>query len=253
MIEAEASTIVLIVLAYAIAAVVKGAIGVGTPFIVIPILTPVLGLPVAVAVLTVPLLTANVWQLWQYRAAAPQVRFLPRFLAGSVLGIGFGNWGLVSFDAAPLMILVGVAVLAYLGLDRLMPNLRLPAAAGLRIAPLAGLGSGVMHGLSGISAPISLTYMAAMRLGREPFIFAASAAFLVAGAIQSVTLSVAGVLTGPVAVLSLIAAVPTLACLPLGTRIGRMFSARTFRRLVRLVLLGLALRMIQQGYGGLTG
>lgn len=252
MIAPDPFTIAMILLAYAIAAVVKGAIGVGTPFIVIPILSPILGLPVAVAVLTVPLLAANVWQLWQYRAVAREVPFLPRFVAASALGIGFGNWGLVSFDAAPLMIFVGLAVLTYLGLDTLMPNLRLPAATGKRIAPLTGLGSGIMHGLSGISAPISLTYMTAMRLAREQFIFSASAAFLVAGMIQSVTLSYAGVLTADVALMSLIAVVPTLALLPLGTRLGRMFSPRTFRRLVLLLLLALALRMIHQGWSGLV-
>jgi uncharacterized membrane protein YfcA len=242
--------IAMIVLAYGIGAVVKGAIGVGTPFVVIPMLSPLLGLPIAVAILTFPLLTANIWQIWQYRAVAREVRFLPRFVAGSAIGLGFGTYGLVTMNPDPLMVFVGLAVMAYLGIDAILPNLRIPARTGLQIAPLAGLGSGVMHGLSGISAPISLTYMAAMRLDRAQFIFAASAAFLVAGAIQLVTLSVAGVMTQQVLLMSLIASVPTMALMPLGTALGRWLSARAFRRVVLLMLFGLAIRMIYQGLFG---
>lgn len=247
MADIDPGTISMILLAYGVAAVVKGAIGIGTPFIVVPLLAPQLGLPVSVAVLTFPLLSANIWQMWDYRATARGLRFLPPFLLGAAAGLGFGTYGLVTIDSGPLMVFIGCLVMIYLGLNAALPNLRISRPAGQRLAPFAGIGAGIIQGLSGISAPISLTFLSALRLERGEFIFAASAAFLVFGMVQFVTLSAAGVMTGHVALLSLIATVPTLALMPLGTRLGRWLSAQTFRRAVLALLFLLALRMVYQG------
>lgn len=237
----------MILLAYALAAVVKGAIGVGTPLIVVPMLSAMLGLPSTVASLTFPLIVSNIWHVWEFRAARRDLSFLPVFMIGAGAGIGFGTWGLVSFDPAPIMITVGLMVLAYLALTLVAPHLSLSKRAGHILAPLTGAGSGFMQGLSGISAPISLTFLSALRLDRPQFIFAASATFLTFAFVQLVSLRLAGVMTNTMAGLSLLAAIPTLAFMPLGSMLGRRISTQAFRHVVLALLFLLALRMIYQG------
>jgi uncharacterized membrane protein YfcA len=250
MIDIVAGDVVLILIAYSLGAIVKGAIGVGTPFIVVPMLAPTLGLPMAVAVLTFPLIVANVWQMWQFRSVAPALRFLPTFLLGAACGLGFGTYGLVTINAGPLMVFIGCAVMTYLVVNIALPNLRISAKTGVRLAPFTGLGAGMMQGLSGISAPISLTFLSALRLDRAQFVFSASSAFLVFGTIQFITLTVAGVMTVQVGYLSLLASVPTLLLMPVGQRLGMWLNARTFRMAVLGLLFLLSIRMIYQGIWG---
>lgn len=247
----EAFDLLLVVFAYSLAALVKGAIGVGTPLVVVPLLSPQLGLPQTVATLVFPLIVANAWHVWEFREIRREMPFLTPFLVAAGLGVGVGTWGLVSLDSAPLMIVVGASVLAYLAFNLAVPGFRLVDRHAVVAAPFAGAGSGVLQGISGISAPISLTYLSAVGLERSGFIFSASATFLIFAIFQALALTVANVLTQTLALVSLLAAIPTAALMPLGGYLGRRIPPRAFRQIVLCMLFLLALRMIWQGLSAL--
>ena len=65
-----------------------------------------------------------------------------------------------------------------------------------RVAPVVGLVSGFLQGATGISAPVSLTFMSALGFNRPQFVFAVSTLFVSFSAVQVPSLVATGILTG---------------------------------------------------------
>src|SRR5690606_20679422 len=93
-----------------------------------------------------------------------------------------------------LTLTLGVLLLGYLALRFSKPHYVVGPEAARRWAVPAGLGAGLLHGSTGISAPIGVTFIHAMRLPRETLVFAISTMFLLLGVTQAVALAVAGIL-----------------------------------------------------------
>ena len=58
---------IIALLTFAIAGIIKGAIGSGVPVVVVPVLTMLYDVKLAIAVLVAPNLFSNALQVWQYR------------------------------------------------------------------------------------------------------------------------------------------------------------------------------------------
>ena len=101
-----------------------------------------------------------------------------------------------------------------------------------------------MQGAGGISAPVSVTFLNAMRLDRPVFIVTISAFFAVMAAIQFPALWSLGLLDDTRLLQSLIAAGLLFAGMPVGERLARRLSARAFDRAMLVLLAAIALRLI---------
>jgi len=123
------------------------------------------------------------------------------------------------------------------------PAFRLSEPAARRAVVPAGLAAGVLQGAAGISAPVALSFLNAMRLSRPTFIATISAFFFVMSAVQMVALFVAGLLTPDIFVLSVVALAPLLAFMPVGAWIARRLSPEGFDRVMLAMLTLLALRL----------
>lgn len=234
----------VLLLTFCVAGTVKGALGLGVPIVSVPVVATILGLPTAVSMMIVPLLTTNLWQIWQYRHTWRQVGIMVPMLSFAVIGIALGTTILVRVDERILFGVLGCIVLIYIGINTLRPSFAVPERIGFRVAPFVGLGAGMLQGTTGISAPISLVFLHALRWPREVFIFAVSVMFLTFGCVQIVTLSVAGIFDTDMFIASALIVPPLMAFMPIGAALGRRFSKTVFERLV-LALLGLmALRLL---------
>ena len=92
---------------------IKGALGVGTPLLTVPMMAFVLPPQVAVAVMALPVVMANVWQYVGAPKSQPVARdFLPAGVA-MVVGSTLGTEILVTFDERLLLIVVGLLVIAF--------------------------------------------------------------------------------------------------------------------------------------------
>ncbi|HIE74684.1 MAG TPA: hypothetical protein EYP93_00360, partial [Gammaproteobacteria bacterium] len=61
---------------------IKGALGVGTPLLTVPLMALVLPVQTAVVLMALPVVFANVWQAFQAKQISSAVsRFWPSFLA----------------------------------------------------------------------------------------------------------------------------------------------------------------------------
>lgn len=232
-------------------ATVKGLIGIGLPMIAVPGLSLIIGLPQALAVASLPVLVANLWQVWQFRKAATEGRIVPMFIAAGAAGVVAGTLLLVALPEALLELTLSVMLVAYI-LSRISaPDLRLPGHAARILALPLGLIAGVLHGATGISGPIGITFFHAQRPDRSRFAFATGAMFAGFTLVQVAMLGGVGIL-GPDALTAGLVGLPAVALgLWLGNRLAAYVNPRQFDRIVLVVLAWTAIALLWRGVSGL--
>lgn len=239
----------IVFVALGLGGVVKGAIGLGLPIVAIPVLAAFLGVPHALAIIMVPLVVTNAWQIWQYRHERGETPFLAPLVLSGLAGIGLGTWALTELPVNALSLTLATIVTLYIVMTLAKPQLALSPKRGRRLAPGVGFVGGVLQGATGISAPVTVTFMHALRLERGPFIFAVSVMFVSWALVQSASLAVAGVLTPFRLVEGVLALVPIALGMPIGNWLAKKASRRTFERIIVGILAVMAVRLFQTGLG----
>jgi uncharacterized membrane protein YfcA len=233
-------------LGIALGGFLKGATGAGAPVVGVPLLALIFGVPKAVAIFSVLNLMSNAWQAWSYRDGWGSRRFVAQFAAGGALGAAAGTVLLASLSTDVLMGGLAAVVFFYIALRFARPDWQIPRARGERLAGPAGLVGGLMQGAGGISAPVSVTFLNAMRIERREFIATISAFFFVMSAFQIPTLVAFGVLDFERAGLAVMAAIPLFGAMPLGEWAARRVSKATFDKMILVLLSVVALKLAFQ-------
>lgn len=235
----DIATLTVIFLAVGAGAIAKGATGMGMPLIAIPFLAAWFGLQHAIVVMLVPVLVSNIWQIWRFRHARHDDRlgFLKPMLIACALGVVVGTGFLAVVPARGLALTLGVLLLGYLALRLSRPHFVVGPLAAKRWALPAGLGSGLLHGATGISAPIGVTFIHAMRFERDQHVYAVSAMFLVLAVVQAPSLWVTGILRPEWLLQGAFALLPTFIFMPVGQWLAGKLSRAAFDNMI-LVFLG---------------
>lgn len=242
----DVATLALVGLAIGAGAVSKGATGMGMPLIAVPFMAAFLGLQPAVAIMVIPTLISNIWQIWSFRAYRSDTRmgFLGPMLPAVAVGVVVGTWFLTSAPERTLTLSLGILLLAYLALRLTRPSFIVAGKAAMLGALPAGLGAGMLHGATGISAPIGVTFIHAMRFERGPHVFAVSAMFLVLVCTQAPALWIAGILTPEWMVLGTLSLIPIAAFMPVGQWLASKLSAWAFDRMILIFLGVIGVKMV---------
>ncbi|MDU8944664.1 sulfite exporter TauE/SafE family protein [Ovoidimarina sediminis] len=244
-----AADLILAAFGIALGGFLKGATGAGAPVVGVPILALAFGVPKAVAIFSVLNLFSNTWQAWAYRGSLGRMRFVAAFAIAGALGAAAGSVLLASLSTDMLMGGLATVVFLYIGLRLARPDWQIGRARGEAIAGPVGFVAGLMQGAGGISAPVSVTFLNAMRLERSEFVATISVFFFMMSALQIPSLAALGVLTWDRAGLALVAAIPLFGAMPLGEMAARRVSKATFDKMILLLLVVVALRL---GYSALT-
>lgn len=217
-----------------IGAVVKGATGMGLPLISLPVLTSFLGLQHAVVLITIPILFSNVWQVWRMRGEvrSDALTFLPPFVVAGVIGVALGTWGLTVLPERALTLGLGVLLCGYIVFRLTRPALKVSPELARRVGVPVGLAAGALQGATGVSGPIGVTFVHAMGLERERYLFAVSAMFLAFALAQLPSLAVAGVVQPNWLLEGLFALLPIFIFMPVGTLIAQRLSRAAFDRMI---------------------
>lgn len=231
--------LVVIVVAVAAGALVKSVAGMGLPVIAIPLISLATSLEEAVVVVAIPGLLVNGTIAWRERHHRSETRDLPVLAATGVVGAVAGTWLLVRLPEEPLLVALAVVVLSYVALSLARPDVHLTREHGARFAPVAGAAAGVLQGATGISGPVTATWIHAYRLPRDAHVFSVTLLFLMAGAGQFVPLVAGGAFAGRW-VAALVAVPVALAPIPLGARLRARLSGRGFDRVVLAALVASA-------------
>jgi uncharacterized protein len=242
--------LVVIVAAIAVGAFIKGATGGGLPQLAIPVMAVFLGVEHAVVVMAIPGVVANGLLVWSHRAEAPRTRHLPAMVGAGIVGAVVGTVLLDSLDGRVLSGALAVVIVGYIVLSVLKPGFTLPAGVTRVGSAPVGLVAGGLQGATGISGPLLTTWLHGFGLPPRAYVFALSSLFFVFAGVQAITLAGVGLYTPARLLQSLLALVPILLALPLGVRAARTLSARTFQRVVLVLLAASVVSLVHDTFAG---
>ncbi len=221
--------------AVVIGSVVKAVTGMGLPLIAIPIAALFVDLDDAVVTIAFPNMLANGVLAYRERSHLGETRDLPVLAITGVVGATLGAIAFVGLPETPLVIVLIAAILFYVVAFFAKPDLRVGPGRSARISPFVGTIAGAFQGAIGISGPITGSWLHSYRLDRGAYILSVTSLFLISGATQFAVLAATGQLAGRV-VASLLACIPVLASIPVGTRMRSRVSSRGFELVVVAML-----------------
>lgn len=230
----------LVALAVAVSAFVKGSIGFGFPTLGTPLLSMLVDVKTAYLVLIVPNIVMDCVQL--VRAGAPEAtvrRMLPVVLFGAV-GMVAGTRLLVALDSRTVMLILGVGVLLFVGLNLARLSPRIPPRCEWWASPVAGLASGVVGGITNVPGTPLVMYFHALGLGKREFVSSVAFTFVLAKVVQLAAVIWYGLMTRTLLLGSLLLTVGGLVGFGLGLRVQDRLAPRAFNQAVLtfLALLG---------------
>lgn len=235
---------ILAVIGLMLGGLLKGATGAGAPIIAVPLMAIWFNVPLAVAIFALPNLFGNVWQAWAFRKSQLPRRFIVLYAGAGALGTIAGTFLLANLPAETMELAVALAVFVYVGFRLAKPAWVLAYPLAERIAPFAGALGGTLFGATGLSAPVTLSFLNAMKLERRQFIAVVTVFFCSTGVVQIPLLFWYGIMDGERFVLSALALIPILAMMPVGNWLARHMSREVFDRIILAVLTLIAIRLV---------
>ncbi len=234
----------IIFVAFAFGGILKGATGAGAPIIVVPLLAMYNGVVFAVTVFVIPNLVSNLLQICKFYKHVWSWKFVILFAGAGAVGAAIGTVMLTTLSSDILMGMVAAAVFLYIGFRLFKPDWKLPLVHATRLALPAGIIAGILQGSSGVSAPVSITFLNAMKLERTHFIATISIFFFSMGMVQFIMLSVMGRFSSQMWIYSLLAVIPLVGAMPIGTELIQHVSKDTFDRIILILLFALAAKLV---------
>ncbi len=228
---------------------IKGMLGVGTPLLTVPMMALVLPPQMAIAIMAIPVVVANLWQFAQSeRSTAVIARFWPTFIA-----ILFGTWAGVKIlsviDEKTLLILVGIAVIAFALLQGSRFRLHLPDRMVKPAGIFFGGASGLIGGVSSFFGPMLITYLISIRgLAKHQFVSSISFLYVSAVVPWAITLYLYGILDDRLLLYSTFATLPVTLGLLAGQRIRGHISEARFQYLIIVILVISGISMLWRAY-----
>lgn len=237
-----------IVAAMVAGAFIKGVTGMGLPPIAIPVLAPIVGVEHAVVVMALPTVVTNTWQAWTNRGAWGETRHLPALLLTGTAGGVVGAWLLTALDEQVLAVAIAVLVLAYVALQVLRPQARLPELVSRYGSAPVGLVAGALQGATGLSGSVFASWLHALRLSRPAFVLSIALLFQVSALAQIAGLVVFERYTPRRVADSLLACALVMLVLPIGARWADRLARRQFDRIVLAVLVLSAVALVVDAF-----
>lgn len=233
-----------IILGLAIGGILKGATGAGAPVAAVPVIALFTNVPFAVTMFMGPTLFSNMFQIWATRHDRMPVIFVAAFALAGIAGAAIGTYLLARLTSDFLLNAVGTVTLCYVGLRLLRPDWVLQYQWARWLVIPAGLVGGCLQGATGISAPVSITFLNAMKLSKSHFVSTISVFFISMLLAQIPMLANYGFLTWTTAGLSALAAGVLMLFMPIGAWLTKFISNDRFNQLVLGLLTLIALRLL---------
>jgi uncharacterized membrane protein YfcA len=242
--EIEISVIVWCCFALICGGFIKGALGVGTPLLTVPMMALALPPQTAIAIMAVPVVVANVWQFAQAeRSLAVVERFWPTLIA-ILIGTGVGVKILSVIDDDSLLILVGSAVIAFAILQGSSYRLYLADSVVKPVGILFGGLAGVIGGVSSFFGPMLIVYLISIRgLSKVQFVNTISFLYVCAVMPWAITLYFFDILDRQTLIFSVIAVLPVTLGQWFGQSVRDYISEAKFKYLIvcTLVISGISM------------
>lgn len=229
-----------------LAGIVKGATGLGYATCALPFLVHAFGLETAMTLVLVPAMATNLAiALGGGHAGALARAYAPLYLA-MLPGIAAGLWLLATVDRRIAVTLLGLSIIAYVGLSLARPNVCLKQSRATALQVPVGLVNGLLTGMTGSQVMPLVPYILAAERLPDRIVQAINLGVLLASAALLAGLATSGLARPETVALSVAAACPAVLGSWLGQRIRRAIAADRLRTAILLVLalagLGLIVR-----------
>ncbi|MEM6623004.1 MAG: sulfite exporter TauE/SafE family protein [Pseudomonadota bacterium] len=243
----EPSLLALIAVIFLIAGVVKGTVGIGLPTASVGLMSQVIEPRTAIALVVFPSLLANAWQIWRAGRVAEMLRRFWVYLVCLMGVIGLVSTFLTgALETQTLMVVLGAVIVLFSVMSLAWQPPFLPARYDKTGQAVSGIASGALGGMTGIWAPPMVTYLMARRVEKDAFV-AATGVMIFLGTLPLIGGFWAnGMITGPLAVISLAMTLPAIAGFQIGEQLRRRLDADRFRKVVLLVFLVMGLNLIRR-------
>ena len=248
MINLDFQTIIIMIVAFTLGGLVKGATGAGSPVIAIPVLTVFFDAKLAVAIMAVPNLFSNLVQIKQFRRSVENLTFSLKLSAFGTLGCLGGTLFFILTSTRVIELLVAIITVLYVVLSFKKNSKKLSQQFAKKMIPPIGLLGGFVQGTCGVSAPIALAFLNAIGMKRAEFIFTISCFFGAMAAIQIVSLSFFNFMTWQLFLLGLLSLAPIFLGMSLGDRLTKKISSQSFEKLILVFLILLSLQIFLKPY-----
>jgi uncharacterized membrane protein YfcA len=234
----------LVVLAFLMAGVIKGAIGFGVPIVVISILTLALPVKDAIALVVVPAFAGNLLMMREGGRVREILTRLWPMLLSQALFLALGAVILASVPTDAILLVLGVVVITFSAFSERLPRLRLRPRQEKAAGAALGAATGLLAGTTTIFGPPVIMYMTALRLDRATYVAAIGTLWSLTNVMMLLAFGATETLTLPLFLASLPLAPVLLAGYPAGRWVRRQVDDRMFRRLVMAGLLVSGARLI---------
>lgn len=241
----EALQTAKIVLIFLVAAIVKGFLGIGLPAAAMAFLTLIMPPTEAIPLLWLSILATNSLQFARASDRLAIAREYWLFAAAIMISIFIASIFIADYPTGLLTGAIGVAMVLF--------SLNLLLGIKLKIGPGRswhlgfGILAGVLGGISSIWSPIVAMYLVARDASKEKFIGTTGFLFLAGALPLGAGQLVAGILTLPLFIKSVLALCVVLVGFRIGEKLRDKVSQELFRKAVLIAFFLMGCRLILNG------
>jgi uncharacterized membrane protein YfcA len=233
----------VVAVAFLIAGISKGVVGMGLPPIAIGIMSFALPLSDAIAIMVIPTITTNFWQAFyggHFRAMTK--RFWPLGVSAAA-GVILTGWVLGKVGTPAAVAWLGVVLVIYATIALLAWRPRTPRSAEGWAGPLIGVSSGAVAGVTGMAAVPFLPYMQSLELTKDELVQALGILFVIITVALAVALAGQGIFGTANVAAGIAANLPVFAGIWLGQKLRRAAQPETFRKVFLISMFAIGLHM----------
>ena len=246
---ADPLTVALVVGAFALGGFVKGAIGMGLPVVVLTALAMVMPLKAAMAIFLIPGVAANIWQATSGPYLPALSRRLWPYLLAAVAGIAVGVFATADTPTETMVMILGAMLILYSLYSLAGPRLPPPGRHEGWLSPICGGLGGVVFGMVGVFIIPGLLYLEALRLPRDEMVQGMGLTFVTISSALALSMAGVNLVTGELAILSVLGLVPAFAGIWLGQRVRHRIPEAFYRKLFFIALIFSGVYMMAKAGG----
>lgn len=233
----------VIAIAFIVAGIAKGSVGMGMPPIAIGIMSFAVPVESAIALMIFPTMVTNIWQAIYGGGFRPLMRRFGTMaftaMAG-ILGVGLLFTSLGSPKASGWLGVI-LVIYAVLALTAWRPHM--PRRHEWWANPFMGLVSGCVAGTTGVAAVPFIPYMQSLEMEANELVQALGIMFLFITGMLGISVALHGAFHLATGIGSVVALAPTMLGVWLGQNARRRMSPQTFRRIFLVGMAGLGLQL----------
>ena len=242
------SFVLVALLIYFVAGLVKGTLGIGFPTTAVSLLAQFTDARTAISLVILPMIVTNLRQVWRSRQVGWVLKGFWKLLVLMLIFIAVVSQLSSGVPVTWLSVLLGGIIVLYAASSLYKPVLSIPDKHDGTAQIATGISAGVMGGLAGVWAPPILIYLATRKLGKEQFVAVTGVLLLSGSCVLLVGYWNTGMANTSVLLVSSVLLLPSMFGMVLGEKFRHTLPAHRFERLLLWFFLFMGLNLIRRAW-----